>query len=204
MRKNSNRKIFVAGLIAILLIAGVAITKKLRGSLLVTSFSDGAVTVVVDGRAYQTPVSIRLKAGEYTITAFAPGKETQTYRVVLKSKEIESLVIDLPESFKALSDLFPTDTAAKLYPLIYALPYDTDHFSIVFKPTTKSFLIAPKITIGQGENPLEEFARQWATYEQFALEALDFIRSNEVDPKTLTIEWLYQEFWPEGKEIGIK
>src|SRR3990167_9508833 len=116
MRKNSNRKIFVAGLIAILLIAGTAITKKLRGSLLVTSFSDGAVTVVVDGRAYQTPVSIRLKAGEYTITAFAPGKETQTYRVVLKSKEIESLVIDLPESFKALSDLFPLELATKLYP----------------------------------------------------------------------------------------
>lgn len=204
MRKDLSIKIFVAGLIAILLIAGTTVAKKLRGSLLVTSFSDGAVTVVVDGRAYQTPVSIRIKAGEYTITAFAPGKETQTYRVALKSREIENLVIDLPESFKALSDLFPADMAAKLYPLIFALPYSTDRFSVVFKPAAKSFLISPKITIGQGENPLEELARQWAIYEQFALEALDFIRSNGVDPKTLTIEWLYQEFWPEGKKIEVK
>ena len=204
MRKKLSKKVFVALLIAILLIAGVTITRKLRGSLLVTSFSDGAVTVVVDGRTYQTPVSIRLKAGEYTMIAFASGKETQTYRVVLKSKAIENLVIDLPENFKALSDLFPQELAAKLYPLVYALPYNTDQFSVVFKPVTKSFLIAPKIIFNQDENPHEELAGQWATYERFALEALDFIRANDIDPKTLTLEWLYREFWPEGKEIGIK
>lgn len=82
------------------------------------------------------------------------------------------------------------------------LPKETDHYRIEFDYEENQILIVPKITVRGDENPKDEFARQWSTYEQYAKEALAWMQTEKFDLKAFEIQWWGQEWWPSGKQIS--
>jgi len=85
---------------------------------------------------------------------------------------------------------------------IQKLPQETDHYRIEFDDARNILLIVPKITIDGDANPTEELARQWPTYEQYANEAVEWMRQQKFEFQSFEIEFWMEDFWPEGKRIS--
>jgi len=86
------------------------------------------------------------------------------------------------------------------------LPYETEHFRIYYDNYYEAFIIVPIISFysSEEETPQEQIARQWPQYEQFAKEALAWLKSRGANLNEIPIQWSQHEFWPEGKEIPLE
>lgn len=90
--------------------------------------------------------------------------------------------------------------------VIQQLPYETEHFRIYYDNYYEAFIIVPIISFysSEEETPQEQIARQWPQYEQFAKEALAWLKSRGANLNEIPIQWSQHEFWPEGKEIPLE
>ncbi len=82
------------------------------------------------------------------------------------------------------------------------LPYENDHFRIYFDDYYNELVIVPLIEIDGEKNPLEEYARIWPTYEQYANEAVAWMKAEKADFDSFTIAFDGEDFWPNGKRIN--
>ena len=81
------------------------------------------------------------------------------------------------------------------------LPQETNHYRITYVSSQNKLLIVPLVDIDGDKNPIDEFARVWSQYEEYANEAVVWMKSQGVNPKDFTIKWWGEEFWPVGKQI---
>lgn len=81
------------------------------------------------------------------------------------------------------------------------LPQETDHYRITYVNSKNEILIVPLVDIEGDKNPIDEFARVWPQYEEYANEAILWMKDQGVNPKDLIIRWWGEDFWPAGKQI---
>ncbi|MDO8650099.1 MAG: hypothetical protein Q7K33_02195 [Candidatus Berkelbacteria bacterium] len=89
----------------------------------------------------------------------------------------------------------------KLPPLISRLPQETNHYRITYNNSKGELLIVPLVDIDGDKNPRNEFARVWPQYEEYANEAVLWMKDQGSNPKDFTTRWWGEEFWPPGKQI---
>jgi len=172
----------IALVIAIILVVGTLYltSQFVFGTITIISPQQEAqVSLQNDIYAYPLPHSYRLKPGKYTFALDAPGhvekRATLTNYAFLKKQYTVTL---LPN-----------------------VNYENAHVSIQYTSEKQVYIIVPKIDFPIPDDPKAQLASQWNIYEKYAKEALDYIKSRGVDPKTLPIEWWLQDWWPTGKRI---
>lgn len=96
----------------------------------------------------------------------------------------------------------PGITSNELPTIISKLPQETDHYRITYINSKNELLIVPLVDIDGDKNPIDEFARIWPQYEEYANEAVSWMKNQGVNPKDLSIRWWGEDFWPAGKQIA--
>lgn len=95
----------------------------------------------------------------------------------------------------------PETTSNELPIITSKLPQETDHYRITYINSKNEILIVPLVDIEGDKNPIDEFARVWPQYEEYANEAILWMKDQGVNPKDLIIRWWGEDFWPDGKQI---
>lgn len=96
-----------------------------------------------------------------------------------------------------------TDTPATEAAKLPDLPHETDHYRVEFDYSNNQLVIAPRVQINGDANPQEEYARVWSTYEQYAQEAITWLKGENVDLHAFDVYFVGEDFWPDGKQISL-
>jgi hypothetical protein len=97
---------------------------------------------------------------------------------------------------------FEEEASVEFVDILARLPQETDHYRIEYDSYYDVLLITPKVSIDGQANPQEEFARVWAEYEQYALEAIAWLKEQQAVLSNFEIEFWGQDFWPDGARIS--
>lgn len=98
---------------------------------------------------------------------------------------------------------FTDNDTGEVTDLIRQLPQETDHYTVSYQSSNNSLLIVPKIPFSSAEGPRIQVERNWNLYVQYAKEATDWLKSQQVTPNDFPIEWWLQDWWPAGKSVGF-
>lgn len=86
--------------------------------------------------------------------------------------------------------------------VVSKLPQENDHYRIEYDDYYDTLVITPKVDVDGQANPQEEFERVWPTYEQYALEAVAWLKDNQADLDNFTVEFWGEDFWPANRRIS--
>ena len=81
------------------------------------------------------------------------------------------------------------------------LPHETDHYRIYYDDYYSEVVVVPLVEIDGEKNPIEEYERVWPTYEQYANEAIAWMKAEGADFASFDLEIVGQDFWPAGRKI---
>jgi len=81
------------------------------------------------------------------------------------------------------------------------LPHKTDHYRVEFDDYYNQVLVVPLVEIDGDKNPVEEMERVWSVYEQYANEAVAWMKAEGVDFASFELKFWNEDFWPQGKAI---
>lgn len=136
---------------------------------------------VTDAPVFDAPQAFRLKPGRHFFVVGAPG------RIGQRIKET----------------VYPFWSRTVMIKLLPDLTYESERVKIEYHSDRQAFLIVPKVELTGLADPQSQIAAQWDTYRQGVEEALMFIRSRRIDPKTVPLEFWAKEWWPANKSITV-
>lgn len=84
---------------------------------------------------------------------------------------------------------------------ITKLPQETDHYRVYYDDYYSRVVVVPKVEIDGEKNPIEEYERVWPTYEQYANEAIAWMKAEDADFESFELEFWGEDFWPVGRNI---
>lgn len=96
---------------------------------------------------------------------------------------------------------FSENASVEFVDSVTKLPHETDHYRVEFDDYYNQLVIVPKVDIDSDANPQAELERVWPTYEQYANEAVAWLKSENFDLKSFDVNFWQQDFWPTGKQI---
>jgi len=193
---NKRVYIFLGILLVGVLIYGIFLDK---GTLEINA-KPVEISVKVKNKTYTTPLKIKLREGNYKITATKDGYIDQETTIRIKPFKTTKLYFDM------ISTQVIEPTHFTIPDEVNQLPINTDHFRIYFTYDINTFTISPHINY-TNENPKTFMEENWDKYEQYAYEALDWLDDHGLgkDVRTknsMEIDWVMKEFWPAGTSIN--
>ncbi|GEM_PF-3342535 len=158
-------------------------------------YIDGVATVSGNQLVFKPAFSYKFDT-TYTVTVTSPKSKTN---LTGKDAKVTFKVAFIPVSQQTKQQqqdgLSHTDSLEKTNPFAASLPYENTHFKIDYVPVTtetgKDFTYI--ITLYAIINGPADRPRYEAQLKQYKQEALDYIRSQQADPATLTITYMPTE-----------
>lgn len=185
-----NKKILIIGLAILIVIIGIVILLSAlnKGSLEVKS-NPNNIRIVINDKAYQTPLVLKLKSGKYPVHAILnPFYDTYKDAVIERGKT-NSLFFDFTATEVKKNEIPITEADSD--PLVY-----NNHFSISGIKADGSYTITLFAVLNAGvngpsmEEQLAEYQKQLRDYKK---EALEWVKGRGADPNNLKINWLPEE-----------
>lgn len=201
---KKTKKILITAAVIIILIIAFEIFFQTRKTTVNITSDPVNIEVDIGQSIYQTPTTIKIKPGKYRVwglkekyltydkfNKFYYGKENNLY--------IKLEVDPEPEPTEGA----PPPGYVEKKPQIKNLPYENNHFRILWDIAYNKYIIVPKIPFGPEDAPVETMRNNWNQYQQYSKEALDWMKNQGVTPSKDNIIWWMQDFWPEGAAINF-
>lgn len=192
-----NKKILITIGVTFLLILLIIILISFFGpkpSLSITS-SPKNIDIYIGDNQYETPVIIKnFRDKEITVYGSKAGYQLYTKKIKFQTGKkfdlniVMEKILDEPPEGAPLSDTQESK--------IKNLPFENDHFRVSWDPEYSKYLIAPNIPFDMSQPP-EDFLKQyWNDYKTYGIEALNWIKTQGINPTKDNIKWWGQELWP--------
>lgn len=187
-----NKKIIFAisaSVIIIIIVIVVLLLLPQKGNLVINS-DQTKTKVIINNQTYEIPLDMIINTGKYSITANKEGYIEETVNTVIEKNK--KTTINLNMVSREFIEPSLIDQA------VYVdLPTLTDHFSIELSQDINYDIEINLMAVLNGHmNPeydkieLENYIQQLKDYKK---EALNYIKSNNIDPASIKIKWLQTE-----------
>jgi hypothetical protein len=205
MMPQKQKTIIAVGFVAmvfVILLAYSYIKQENKKTFLKITSEPSRIEIYIGNKRekYQTPVTIPMAPGKYTIWGAKTGYETAQQQVAVKRGQTNNLHIQLK---KAIEPPEGAPLNPPTQPKIKNLPFETDHFRVDWDENNQKYLLVPNIPFTAFEAPQVQIKNNWNLYEKYAKEALEWLKKQGVTPTKNNIEWWAEEWWPEGKTISF-
>ncbi|MDO8513633.1 MAG: PEGA domain-containing protein [bacterium] len=162
----------------------------------ITSKPSGA-SITLDGKVYKTPAIIKLVKGEYELTVHKDG-----YVPFFKKFQVEK-GRDVKMQLVLVNDKVVEPTVFDGNPIINAMPFENDHFSVSWNDDLAHYEVVPKIILNNVDSYFDQISKQWTTYKQYATEGVNWLEQNGANPTKDNVVFWGQEWWPEGQIVSL-
>jgi hypothetical protein len=195
-----RRRIIIAGSIVLAIVIGLVVYGLWPTSLAITANPEKIEVYVGVDKVVTTPSKTRVKPGKYDVWALETGYNAFITTIEVKKHRVNKLAIVLTKADEPPEGASPSPAPT---PAIQNLPYSSDHFRIDWDNSLSKYIVVPRITLYFDQSPQEQIQKQWSTYQQYAAEALAWMKKQGITPTDKNIEWWGQEWWPTGASIKI-
>lgn len=197
-RHMIDKKWIIVGGVLIAIIVVVVLGRFLSAGELTIDSNPSGAQVTINQKKVTTPANVKLATGVYTVAISKKGYIDDSQKITIKSHQKTAITFNL-----VANDQIEPSKAQTLEALTQ-LPFENDHFRILWHDNNNTIEIVPKIPFASTEPPESYFQNYWDQYEQFGKEGIQWLEKNQLGNDILnryqiTIVWWGKEWWPEGK-----
>ena len=170
-------------IIAFILIGGTLYltNRYVYGNITLTTHTPNAfVELEGDDFINNAPFTYRLKPGSYSFTFLATGYLDKTIKTTV----------------------FPFWSRTVTVTMNKDVSTDNEFFRIEYHPGMSTYFIVPIIPLNANDSVQNQLSGNWSTYQDHANRAIQYIKDQGVNPRSIPIQWWLREYWPKGKTIS--